>query len=243
MKNVFELRAREEFGKQKAKKIRKGSLIPGVIYGDKIKNRHFTIDPRQIDKMRKHSEGEALIDVKIGSEKEPVKVIIQAIQKDSVKGVYEHIDLYQVRMDKKLHTDIHLEFIGESKAVEDLSGSLVKQYDKLPIECLPKDLINVLEVSIDNLDTFDDVIRVKDLNLPEGVETHLDSEEIVASVAEPRTEEELEDLEAEVKADVDEIEVTGEKKKEEGEEVSEEGGKSADSDGGKDEALAKENKK
>jgi len=218
MQNVFELQVRNEFGKVKTNRIRKNSFVPGVIYGDKIENRNFMIDPRQIDKMRKHSEGEALIDVKVGEEKESVKVIIQDIQKDPVKGLYEHIDLYQVRMDKKLHADIHLEFIGESRAVEDFGGSLVKQYDKLPVECLPKDLINTLEVSIDCLKTFEDVIRVKDLNLPDGVETHIIPEEIIASVAEPRSEEEMEDLEAEVKADIDKIEVTGEKKKEEGEE-------------------------
>lgn len=230
MSNAFDLEIRQEFGKQKAKKLRKDSMIPGVIYGDKIKNRHFTIDAREIDKMKNQSkQGTGLIDVNLKGESESVKAVVQNIQQNPVSSKYEHIDLYQVRMDKKLHTDLSLEFMGQSKAVEDLGGILVKQYDKIAIECLPKDLISHLQVPIDCLNTFEDVIRVKDLNLPKGIETSVDKEEIVAAVNEPRSEKELEELESEVKSDVEGIEVAGEKK-EDAEEGADDADKTADSD-------------
>jgi len=221
MNNIVELKAREGLGKINSRKLRKDSLIPGVIYGDKIKNRHFIISSNEIIALKKLARETGLLDVKVDKE-EPVKAIIQNIQTDAVTSRFKHIDLYQVRMDKKLHTEVSLEFTGESKAVQDLAGILVKQYDKLPVECLPKDIIQKLDVPIDSLNTFEDVIRVQDLNLPEGVETHLNSREIVASVSEPRTEEELEELEGDVKSDVGDIEVTGEKP-EEGEEGEETG--------------------
>ncbi|OIO49993.1 MAG: 50S ribosomal protein L25 [Parcubacteria group bacterium CG_4_9_14_0_2_um_filter_41_8] len=225
MANIFELKLREDFGKVAAKRSRSNGLIPGVVYGDQIKSRHFALDPRDIDKMKKASQkGTGLLDVLFAGEKDPVKVVIQNIETHSVKGVYEHIDLYQVRMDRELNTEAALEFSGSSKAVRDLGGILVKQHDKLPISCLPSALISHVEVNIDSLNTFEDVIRVKDLKLPEGVVTSLSADEIVAAVTEPRSEAELEELNKEVEVDVDKIEVTGEKKEEpeEGSEAAEE---------------------
>jgi hypothetical protein len=72
---------------------------------------------------------------------------------------------------------------------------------------------------------------VKDLPVSEKVEILVDPETVVAMVAPPRTEEELADLEKEVKEDVTKVEgvvkeeepVEGEEKKEEkGEEIKQE---------------------
>ncbi len=214
MSKIVELKKREEFGKQNARKLRNSLFVPGVVYGDNIETRHFCVEKRQIQNLKKAAEKTGLFDIQIEGEGSPVKAIIQKIQKDPVSGKYIHIDLYQVRMDRKLHTEIEIEFIGESPAVENLGGILVKQYDKLPIECLPADFIHNIQVSIEGLANFQDVIKVKDLNIPQGVQTHLDPEEIIASIAEPRSEKELEELEGEVKADVSGIEVESEKKEE-----------------------------
>ncbi|MBI2637057.1 MAG: hypothetical protein HYW81_02595, partial [Parcubacteria group bacterium] len=81
-----------------------------------------------------------------------------------------------------------------------LGGVLVKQHAMLPIECLPADLVNHVAVPVGSLKTFDDAIRVRDLALPPGVVTHLPGDEIIASVAEPRSERELSELSSEVAA-------------------------------------------
>jgi len=219
MPEVIELKKRESSGTTKARALRREEFVPGVIYGDHIDNRLFCIEARLVPKFKKAASITGLIDIKIEGDKEPVKAIIQKIDLEPVKGTPEHIDLYQVRMDQKLHTEAILEFIGVSSAVRDFGGILVKQHGRLPIECLPKNIIHHLEVPIDSLKTFQDVIRIKDINLPEGVLTHLDPEEIIASISEPRSEKELEELSGEVKADVSAVEVTGEKKPEEGAEA------------------------
>jgi len=237
MSDIIELQSREAKGKTAARGLRNKSLIPGVIYGDQIESRNFTIEESKITKLLKIHGMSTLFDVKVGDEKENVKVIIQDIQKDPVTDKLKHIDLYQVRMDKKLHTEVHLEFTGEALAVKDLGGTLVKQIDKLPIECLPANLIHELEISIDSLKTFEDSIDVSDLNLPEGVETSLDSTSRVASVSAPRTEEEMAALEEEVKTDVEGIEVEGEKKVE-----GEKGEESAEGDAPAEESSSGESK-
>lgn len=214
------IKTRDKFGKGEARRERRTGTVPGVIYGEGIPSRHFTVPEVAVKKLLR-SEGKSnLFDVQIEGEDKAVKAIVQDWQHHSVSGRPQHIDLYQVRMDKVLHTSIALHFTGVSSAVKDLGGTLIKQADALAIECLPGDLINHAEISIEPLKSFTDHIRVKDLALPSGIKVLLDPETILASVAAPRTDAEMEALKGEVKADVSEIEVLTEKKdKVEGEEA------------------------
>ncbi|MEK7125442.1 MAG: 50S ribosomal protein L25 [Patescibacteria group bacterium] len=211
---TIEIQTREKFGKGESRRARRSGLVPGVIYGEGIASRHFTVPEVAVKKLLR-SEGKSnLFDVQIAGEDKAVKAIVQDWQNHAVSGRPEHIDLYQVRMDKVLHTKIALHFVGVSSAVKDLGGTLIKQADSLAIECLPGDLINHAEISIAPLKTFIDHVRVKDLVLPAGIKVLLDSEAILANVAAPRTDAEMEALKGEVKADVSAIEVLTEKKKE-----------------------------
>jgi large subunit ribosomal protein L25 len=244
MPEVVELQLRDAKGTKAAKALRNKSLVPGVIYGDQIQSRHFSIASNQMTKLLRSFGTSTLFDVKVGDEEKPVKVIVQDVARDPVTDQFKHVDFYQVRMDKKLHTEIPLEFTGESLAVKDLGGTLTKQIDDLPIECLPENLIPNLEVPIETLATFEDVIRVSDLKLPRGVATNLDPASIVASVIAPRTDEELAALEEEVKTDVEGVEVEGEKEEEgeEGEEGEKTTADDADSVEGAEEAKGSEGK-
>jgi hypothetical protein len=55
-------------------------------------------------------------------------------------------------------------------------------------------------VSVAGLNTFDDVVTIKDLIVPEGVEILKDPEEIIALVTEVEKEEELASVEENVEA-------------------------------------------
>jgi large subunit ribosomal protein L25 len=97
---------------------------------------------------------------------------------------------------EKLQTTIQLEFVGESAAVKALGGTLVKTLAEVEVECLPVDLPHNLVVDITSLATFEDVITVKDITLPKGVEMLTDLEETVAKIQPPR------DVEAELSTPV-----------------------------------------
>ncbi|MCH8049774.1 hypothetical protein IH979_03660, partial [Patescibacteria group bacterium] len=61
--------------------------------------------------------------------------------------------------------------------------------------------------------SFNDVIRVGDLDVPKGIEVLTEPERAVASVQPPRTEQELEALEEAIE-EAEEVEITTEKKEE-----------------------------
>lgn len=163
------------------KTVRKRGEIPAELYGKKQKNQHLFVDEVVLNKVIVAAGESSLINLAIDNS-QPIKVLIHDIQKDPVTDKVNHVDFYQVDMKRAITIKIPLVFIGESKAVKELEGTLVKNIDEIEINCLPDDLINQIEVDISTLKTFDDVIRIKDLNIPKAIKPESDLDNVVASV-------------------------------------------------------------
>lgn len=179
--------------------------IPGVLYGRGIKNAMVWVNKREFNHIYENA-GESTIfklELKKGDER---NVLVKEIQRDILNGKPIHIDFYQVRMDEKIEAAIGLEFVGESPAVKDLGGVLVKNMDEIEVKCLPKDLPPKIEVDISRIKSFEDYIYVKNLPISDKVEILADPENVVAMVSEPRSEEELAELETEIKEDITQVE-------------------------------------
>lgn len=193
---------------EKGKKVNKGrreGLIPAVVYGKGIKAQNIWIDALAFRKMLKKSGESTIIDLEI-DEKNGRNVIIQEVQRDPVSYKIIHLDFFQVRMDEEIETEVELVFIGESPAVKESGGVLVRNMDKIEVKCLPADLPSNIEVDISSLKTFEDQIAIKDLKIGKGVEIQIEPETVIAVVAPPRSEEELKELEEKVEEDVTKVE-------------------------------------
>ncbi len=214
-------------------------FIPSVLYGHKVKNQNLSLKYSDFEKVLDQAGESTLIDLTIDNQKS-VKVLIHDFDRDAVTHKVNHVDLYQVNMKEKIKTEIELVFVNESPAVKDLSAILIKALDKIEIECLPGDLISHVEIDLSSLKEFGDVIRVKDLSLPENITLLTESEAAVALVEEPREEEEIK--EEEETEGVEEVEVEGEKKEEGAEGETAEKKQSEDKKGDKTEEKSTEEK-
>jgi len=147
-------------------------------------------------------------------------------------------------MNKEMHATLPINFVGESLAVKELGGTLIKSLQELDIKCLPKDLVSHIDMDLSVLKTFDDIVHIKELVVPAGITIMENPETVVAKVAAPLTEEQLKAMEESgVAKAVADIEVAGAKKEgEDGEVVAEEGVVKEDSkkEAGKKEGNKKE---
>ncbi|MFA6098278.1 MAG: 50S ribosomal protein L25 [Patescibacteria group bacterium] len=215
MKNLLKAVLREPVGKQ-VEKIRRDSKIPAVLYGRAFKNVNLLVDYKEFEKIFRQAGTSSLVDLVIGDQP-PVKVLIHDIQKHPVSDKLFHIDFLKIKMDEKIITEIELSFVGESKAVKESGGILVKNLTHLKIESLPQDLVHEIQVDISSLMTFEDAIRLRDIKLPKGISLKEKEDIVVVKVQPPRTEEELKALEEKPEETVEEVAKVGEDKKEEGE--------------------------
>ena len=194
---------RTQMGSQ-VEALRAQGLVPGVIYGHKLENRFVTLNQSELLKAYKQGGESTLIDLSIDG-KEPIEVLIKEIQVVPLKDTLSHVDFYQVKKGEKIETEIELRFVGESPAVKALGGTLVKALDEISIKCLPRDLVQYIDIDISVLKDFNDSIHVEDLKVPAGIEIVTEGEIMVAMVSEPKEEK----VEATAKTEEAQVEAVG----------------------------------
>lgn len=192
-----------EIRKDKAKNSRKRGKIPAILYGPGIKNLNLEVDPEEFEKIYKKVGTSSMFTLSV--EKKKFLVLIQALQKDPIFDRPIHVDFFQPSLKEEIETKIPLVFEGEAPAVKELGGTLVRNFGEIEIKALPQNLPHEIKVDISNLKTFEDVVLVKDLKLPQGVKTIRNPEDIVAFVARPEKIEE--ELAKPIEEAVEEVEV------------------------------------
>src|SRR3989338_632087 len=197
-----------------ARFLRHQGVVPGVLYGHGVASAAVSVDAKALSKVYRQAGATTLFDLVVNGQ-QPVKVLIQEVQRHPVSGLIQHVDFHQVRMDEKLEVDIPLKYVGESPAVKELGGILVRAVNELKVRCLPQHLIHEIEVDLSALVQFNDVINVSAISLPVGIEVLSPAnDEVLVTVAPPRSEAELAELKTEVKEDIEAVKVE-EKSKEE----------------------------
>lgn len=168
--------------------LRKSGLLPAVFYGPKAKTTSITIPAIDFRKVWREAGESSIITLETPTGK--VSTLIHDVQFDPVKGDPIHADFYVIEEGKEVEIDVPIEFTGVAPAAKELGATLIKVLHELSIKAMPKDLPHSIAVDVSSLVQLENQILVKDIVIPKGVTvlTHLD--EVVASLAAARTQEE-----------------------------------------------------
>lgn len=175
---------RTERGKKLAT-LRANGVLPAVIYGAKEEATPISLNRRDFEKAYAEA-GESSIIVLSGL-KDDKEVLIHDMSFDSVKGGIQHVDFYAIEKGKEVTVPVELTFVGEAPAVK-LGGTLTKILHEVEVTAKPANLPHEIVVDVSGLNTFEDHIRVKDLNIPSGVKIENDPEDTIALVSEVKEE-------------------------------------------------------
>jgi len=186
--NTLSALVRTSFGKGAARKIRANDQIPAVIYGHGTDPQHVTLPGHETMLITRRSNALITLDIE-GAQQ---LALVKDIQRDPVKQVIEHIDLIVVRQGEKVEVDVPVHIEGESAPGTIHSVEL----QSLAVESLATAIPTHIVVSVEGLEDGT-VVRISDLQLPEGTTTDVDPESPVVVISVPHLEEELEELEAE----------------------------------------------
>lgn len=195
----------------KTDELREKGQIPGVLYGPGVENVSLSVGVKDLEKIYKEAGESSLITLSVDSKK--YMVLIHDMEIDSLSQNPLHVDFYQPKLDEEIIAEIPLVFEGESFAVKDLGGTLIKNAHEVEVKALPQNLPHEIKINIETLKTFEDTITVKDLNVPENVKVMKEPDEIIALVSAPQKVEE--DLEKPIEENVEGVEKVQEKKEEE----------------------------
>lgn len=177
-------------GRSAVNKIKQQGLVPAVVYGGQDKPINLSINAREIGNILLHATSEHfLVDLEIadGGSKSNRLALVQEVQHDPIRGHVLHVDFHAVKADEKLHAKIPIETLGEPAGVKNFGGILEISMHEIEVECLPKDLPEVITLDVSGLGVGD-AIHIKDIKFSEGVTATADEELTVVRVAAPKVE-------------------------------------------------------
>lgn len=176
------LNAQIRNNEEKLSEVRAAKMIPAVVYWKHQEPIAIKIDNSEFIKLFRISGESHIISLNIG--KKSIEVLVHDIQREPVNGDFQHIDFFAITKGEKVHTKIHLSFVGTSKAVKE--GAILEEHIKeLDVKVLPKDLVDSFEVDLSKLVEMGDVIRVSDLGISSKFELHAHADDIVVSASKP----------------------------------------------------------
>ena len=179
---------RTALGRSAVRKLKASGSVPAIIYGAKDKPEALQISRRDINALLSHAAGEnILVEVEIAGKSR--LALVQEVQHAPLGGAVLHIDFHAVSQDEVIQADVPLEPVGTANGVKNMGGLLEHNLRSLAIECLPRDLPDVIRVDVSALD-IGNAIHVREIQLPSGVTTRVQPDLTAFSVLAPTVEEE-----------------------------------------------------
>lgn len=179
--------ARELTGR-KTEGLRAENVVPAVVYGFDTEPINIKLSRGDFGRVYEKAGSSSIIDLDVDGTVHPV--LVQAIQYDPLTDYVTHVDFRRINMSEKVETTVALVLDGIAPAVKDLNGVLVQNIEEVEVSALPTALVREIVIDVTQLATFDDVLRVSDIKVPEGIEILTDQEKTIALVQPPRVEEE-----------------------------------------------------
>lgn len=192
---------RTEFGKGGARRTRRAGKIPAVIYGHGADPRHVSLPAREFTLAIRRGGSNVLLTLAL--EGEDQLTIPKAIQRDPIRGDFEHVDLLAVRRGEKVTIDVPLVLVGEIAP----GGLLAQDATTVTVEAEATHLPTEIEISIEGMEVGSSV-SAKDLTLGAGTTLVTDPETLLVAVGAAPT---AEDLESETAEAVEELGIVEDK--------------------------------
>jgi large subunit ribosomal protein L25 len=195
--------AREELGSSKARRMRLRGSVPVVLYGHGEKTQHLVVGARDLEQLVGSGQRVLSLETPQGVQ----QALLRAVQFDALGKEILHADFTRVALDEAVTVEVPVELFGQIAE----AGVVNQLLHALEVKCRADAIPGKVRVDIGGRHTGD-VIRVKELTLPEGVQAVPEGEVVVVSIAKP---EELEVVAAPAEGAAEPEVIRAEREKEE----------------------------
>lgn len=209
---VLEGQLRERVGKGAARELRRNSMVPAVIYGDKKDPISVALPYKELS-MQIHAGGfmTTLGVIKVDGVEH--KVLAKDYQLEPVRDFINHVDFLRISKNTKVTVDIPVHFLNEEQCPGLKKGGIlnVVRYT-VEVNCPADSIPDGFEIDLLPFE-MGDSINISSVTMPEGIEpTITDRDFTIATIAAPGGSQEEDEDEGAPEAP--ETEVIGEVKEE-----------------------------
>lgn len=164
---TLQAEVRQKGGKGPARQLRMRGLIPAIFYGPGKDPVKLQVSPKALEKLLTGAYGRnQVLELTWGDEK--ALAIVKDLEVDPVTRRLLHADFYAVAEDRAVQTKVPFETKGRALGVQK-GAAMRKLFRELPVRAFPQDVPAAIVLDVTPLD-MGAVVKVEDLQLPEGVE-------------------------------------------------------------------------
>lgn len=175
-------RRKEESGKNETKKIRREGFVPAIMYksggGDATQ---FSVDPKEFRNLV-YTPQFKLAEVNLDGKSS--RCIIKSIQFHPVTDEVVHIDFLELVPGVSFKATVPLRFAGQAPGVK-AGGKFIPKMRRINIFTTPESVVDEVVADISTMD-LGDTIRVRDIQLPQGVQITNNGAIPIATIEVPR---------------------------------------------------------
>jgi large subunit ribosomal protein L25 len=180
---------RSEKGKGAARRLRSRGMVPAVIYGQSEGPTSLSVSPAEVKRALSTEYGRnVLIELSLPGREQIA--MAKEIQVDPVSRDLLHVDFY--RVDPTLPVAVRVPFRPTGRAKGVLAGGEMNVvFREIPVRARPEHIPSFIEGDVTELN-INEMLRTRDLKLPEGVQVMLAPDQTVVAVIAERKKEEVE---------------------------------------------------
>ena len=171
---------REDLGKKATRALRSEGKVPCVLYGQNDPL-HFTVSPKAL-KSLVYTADFNVVELNAGGGSQ--RAIIKDIQFHPVTEAILHVDFLELTDGVPVKVELPVTFTGTSPGVKS-GGKLQRAMRRVKVKANPENLVDNLKLDISELQ-LGSSIRVRDIDVPEGIEIVSAGATPVATVIIPR---------------------------------------------------------
>jgi large subunit ribosomal protein L25 len=188
---------RDGTGKGSSRRTRADGRVPAIVYGRGMDPVSISVDRREfVTALHTDAGMNVLLDIEIDGD--TTLALTRELQRDPVRGTLLHADFVKIDRTQAVEVEVPVHLVGDSPGVKE-GGVLENPLFQLHVRSLPGNVPESIDADISAL-AIGDALRVADLAGGRDFEILNDPDSVVASVAAPISEAELEALEAEAGA-------------------------------------------
>ena len=166
-------------GSRSARRLRAEGKVPAVVYGLGQDSVPVSVDWSDLRRALTTDAGlNALITLDVDGEQQ--LSIIKDLQRDPVRRNVTHVDFIRIDREAEIQVEVPIVLTGQAEAVEREDGTVAHLMFTILVNSKPDTIPDELTIDVTDME-IGDAIRVADLDLPAGVSTDLDPEEVIVT--------------------------------------------------------------
>ncbi|XKH50001.1 50S ribosomal protein L25/general stress protein Ctc [Chryseomicrobium palamuruense] len=192
--------------------LRAKGFVPAVVYGYKTESTAIAVEEIELIKTLREVGRNGVM--KLDVDGKSVNAVLTDYQQDPIKGHLVHADFLAINMSEELEISVNVTPVGDAAGVNE-GGSLTQANYQVTVRVKPSDIPDHIEVDVSEL-AIGDTLTLGEVRDKIDFEVLEEDDYALFSVAAPRSDDELEELDStDEETDATDVEATEEAPEEE----------------------------